>query len=435
MPSCCFCFGFAIVKAPTRSQHGDLEKAKNPPPQSRLGHLVDNHGDLVGGASADHRNERTIVVAPQFEDVRHAPADSSTPCVSIPAGPFLKSNQDLEVGSNITIPATKVHDSSDPSVSHLPSLTYQDRGFRNPDSSTVLRPTSAPPVYQAEVTEIQTSQTAPTLRTDDNLREAIRLLASETQQHTLSTTNASKDNVEAALERLTDLAAVRSLHGWENWINKLREGVEVISPVVEAALDGLDQFKLGSLIWAGFELLLKYSQEWQGNGSMTHLKVANPACHAFRAIIQYTAEICNLLRSAWKTIGHGLTSTIEEAKSALRDNFLSSDFEMIAAQFKRWHEFEDKTRFEALVSRLNTVNYKQDLDRRRKVQHGETCTWSRENETINRWLDSSTIRLTPQFLWVTGGPGMGKSILAASLIEELIEHRSCHDLVQCLAVF
>lgn len=45
---------------------------------------------------------------------------------------------------------------------------------------------------------------------------------------------------------------------------------------------------------------------------------------------------------------------------------------------------------------------------------GGTCEWIRNNEAYCSWFDSS-----PQLLWLSGGPGKGKTMLSIFLAEEL----------------
>lgn len=44
-----------------------------------------------------------------------------------------------------------------------------------------------------------------------------------------------------------------------------------------------------------------------------------------------------------------------------------------------------------------------------------TCEWIKDNELYKSWLHSSTAQL----LWISGGPGKGKTILSIFLTEEL----------------
>jgi hypothetical protein len=52
------------------------------------------------------------------------------------------------------------------------------------------------------------------------------------------------------------------------------------------------------------------------------------------------------------------------------------------------------------------------LEARRKARFENTCSWSLTHPLIAKWLDGSTDKL-----WIHGGPGTGKSVLAAYLID------------------
>jgi hypothetical protein len=56
-----------------------------------------------------------------------------------------------------------------------------------------------------------------------------------------------------------------------------------------------------------------------------------------------------------------------------------------------------------------------------------TCEWSTRHPIIGKWLHSDTVD-TPR-LWLHGGPGTGKSMLAAYLIEKKKVERSQDEVV------
>ena len=56
-----------------------------------------------------------------------------------------------------------------------------------------------------------------------------------------------------------------------------------------------------------------------------------------------------------------------------------------------------------------------------------TCEWSTCHLMINNWLRSDTSE--PSRLWIHGGPGTGKSVLAAYLADRAKEQRSPREVV------
>lgn len=65
-----------------------------------------------------------------------------------------------------------------------------------------------------------------------------------------------------------------------------------------------------------------------------------------------------------------------------------------------------------ILLRINHVPYEEDLEARRKARFENTCSWSLAHPLIAKWLDGPTDKL-----WIHGGPGTGKSVLAAYLID------------------
>jgi hypothetical protein len=73
---------------------------------------------------------------------------------------------------------------------------------------------------------------------------------------------------------------------------------------------------------------------------------------------------------------------------------------------------EDK--FQALLRVLDLVNYQDDLAKHGETRLEGTCEWSLDHSKIKTWLDLAVASR----LWIYGGPGTGKSTLAAYLIDQ-----------------
>ena len=53
-----------------------------------------------------------------------------------------------------------------------------------------------------------------------------------------------------------------------------------------------------------------------------------------------------------------------------------------------------------------------------KLQHPGTCGWILENDTYSQWSKASLAAAQPNLLlWINGGPGMGKTVLSAAIID------------------
>lgn len=65
-----------------------------------------------------------------------------------------------------------------------------------------------------------------------------------------------------------------------------------------------------------------------------------------------------------------------------------------------------------VLRRINHVSHYADLEALRNARFGDTCSWAKTHPVITKWRD-----LTADHIWLHGGPGTGKSVLAAFLID------------------
>ena len=64
--------------------------------------------------------------------------------------------------------------------------------------------------------------------------------------------------------------------------------------------------------------------------------------------------------------------------------------------------------------------YMRDYESAQKLRHPGTCGWILENDTFSRWSKTSVAAAQPNLLlWINGGPGMGKTVLSAAIIDHL----------------
>jgi predicted NACHT family NTPase len=91
---------------------------------------------------------------------------------------------------------------------------------------------------------------------------------------------------------------------------------------------------------------------------------------------------------------------------------------------KGWLIAEEDT-FQALLRRLDLVNYQDDLAKHSETRLVGTCEWSTRHPKIMEWLDSCH----SSRLWLNGNPGTGKSTLAAYLVEEAQQRAAPNEAV------
>jgi hypothetical protein len=78
------------------------------------------------------------------------------------------------------------------------------------------------------------------------------------------------------------------------------------------------------------------------------------------------------------------------------------------------------------MRRLRPRHYVRDpFEDHKEARLKGTCQWALENPTVRHWLSLQRPRC--DHLWVYGGPGTGKSVLAAFLIEHVRQHQIVDD--------
>jgi hypothetical protein len=80
-------------------------------------------------------------------------------------------------------------------------------------------------------------------------------------------------------------------------------------------------------------------------------------------------------------------------------------------------ELDEATSFCALMSWLNPPDYESIFHRIARQRYGGTVTWFEKTRPYLIWRQMQPWK--GEFLWIYGSPGMGKTVLAATLIEDL----------------
>jgi Cdc6-like AAA superfamily ATPase len=77
------------------------------------------------------------------------------------------------------------------------------------------------------------------------------------------------------------------------------------------------------------------------------------------------------------------------------------------------------------IRRLRPPHHIKDLlVSNRQARVHKTCQWSLENSVVKSWLDP---QVSLHHLWLFGRPGTGKSVLAAFLIDHILQEQDFQD--------
>ncbi|KAH8744416.1 hypothetical protein F5882DRAFT_455073 [Hyaloscypha sp. PMI_1271] len=270
-----------------------------------------------------------------------------------------------------------------------------------------LAPTSqapAPPSAQSSVSDTPptSNDTDPWTRAYEIVQERERELMADYKKHLASL----QDNAATS----TDLSTPRSV---EPIVNKLWDDREKkqwqrlakfllwSDPIVKNALSAQPH---AALAWSGVSLLLPF----------------------YSYIIEYQARvICHLSRAqlsrAWQDVA-GSNDWAGKIREIDKDSQLQAMQESLTIldgirqileengkQTRRI--YEDKNKRDVLQDLES--KYEDDKDHN-PLKVPDTCEWFFTDDRFRQWRDSSTSSL----LWVSAGPGCGKSVLSRALIDE-----------------
>ncbi|KAF9816779.1 hypothetical protein IEO21_03859 [Rhodonia placenta] len=260
-----------------------------------------------------------------------------------------------------------------------------------------------------------------------------------------------QDVIDSIREVVDALKGARGPTRAEAWLKKLNNFVLQVSPVVEAAASTYSGAWPASVVWAAIKVILHtmdYDAVQRGNPSALKdeihpsSKVPSPARPAFEGIVVYLTEVCGILHSKSRAFLKGITTEdFSTAKTKLVQQFRAAEFEGIAQRFKEASQFlrdHEKSEVEyrrhqdflGLLSRLHFVNFDDDLSRMVQPRLKDTCAWTLMNPTVRTWLDADTDSGSEgSRLWLYGGPGIGKSTLAAYLVEQSRAQRTADQVV------
>ncbi|KAJ5549391.1 hypothetical protein N7513_006625 [Penicillium frequentans] len=221
-------------------------------------------------------------------------------------------------------------------------------------------------------------------------------------------------------------------------------GVSLILPLVlssttekEDMAQGLGDIGELQIFWQIFETEYLESDRRQHYENLIH-----PLAKLYSYVIEYQAQVIFHLTSpqhsrAWQDVqgSNAWTDMIERiskydescrnllqitTKSKIQDNrdqILQETRKSRAIQEKTLQHLEESQKDHREQELLHVLakaanNYEENM-RRNPLRFRGTCEWILENEKFGQWRESSS-----GVLWVSAGPGRGKSVLSRSLIDE-----------------
>ncbi|KAJ5998507.1 hypothetical protein N7451_006317 [Penicillium sp. IBT 35674x] len=221
-------------------------------------------------------------------------------------------------------------------------------------------------------------------------------------------------------------------------------GVSLILPLIlssttekEDMVSGLEDIGELQMFWRIFETEYLESDRRQHYENLIH-----PLAKLYSYVIEYQARVIFHLTSpqhsrawqdvqgsnAWTEMLEKISKSNESCRNLLqittkskiqdnRDQILQEIQTSRATQEKTLQHLEKSQKdhreqglLHALAKAAN--NYEQNM-RRNPLRVRGTCEWILKNEEFSQWRESSS-----GVLWVSAGPGRGKSVLSRSLIDE-----------------
>ena len=71
---------------------------------------------------------------------------------------------------------------------------------------------------------------------------------------------------------------------------------------------------------------------------------------------------------------------------------------------------------------LEAVSTTDTFQKAQMVRHEKTCCWIFDRPEFLEWETTTNDILKPKILWLHSGPGFGKTILCAKIIDQMVEH-------------
>ncbi|KAK0239383.1 hypothetical protein EDD85DRAFT_447557 [Armillaria nabsnona] len=128
----------------------------------------------------------------------------------------------------------------------------------------------------------------------------------------------------------------------------------------------------------------------------------------FSGMIKFLVDAAKFLgRKRFGIFGVSNFSDLQAASARLQSDINITHFMVFTDSLK------DQKRND-ILKRINLVPYDADLEALRSARLADTCSWALAHPVIAKWMDSTGDRI-----WLHGGPGSGKSVIAAFLIDSV----------------
>lgn len=142
---------------------------------------------------------------------------------------------------------------------------------------------------------------------------------------------------------------------------------------------------------------------------LSSFEVHNAAVNqVFSGMIKFLVEAAKFLgRKRFGIFSLSNSSDLQTAADRLQSDINITHF-MVFTDSLKGQKRND------ILKRINLVPYDADLEALRSARLADTCLWALAHPVIAKWMDSTADRI-----WLHGGPGSGKSVIAAFLIDSI----------------
>ncbi|KAK0211603.1 hypothetical protein IW262DRAFT_1519187 [Armillaria fumosa] len=128
----------------------------------------------------------------------------------------------------------------------------------------------------------------------------------------------------------------------------------------------------------------------------------------FTGMIKFLVEAAKFLgRKRFGIFGLSNGSDLQAASARLQSDINITHFMVFTDSLKDQKKND-------ILKRINLVPYDADLEALQRSRLAGTCLWALAHPVIAKWMNS-----TADHIWLHGGPGSGKSIIAAFLIDSV----------------
>ncbi|KAK0468741.1 hypothetical protein IW261DRAFT_923000 [Armillaria novae-zelandiae] len=128
----------------------------------------------------------------------------------------------------------------------------------------------------------------------------------------------------------------------------------------------------------------------------------------FSGMIKFLVEAAKFLaRKRFGIFSFSNVSDLQAASDRFQSDINITHFMVFTDSLKDQKKID-------ILKRINLVPYDADLEALRSARLADTCLWALAHPVIANWMDS-----TADHIWLHGGPGSGKSIIAAFLIDSV----------------